>query len=149
SFAEHKGAILTFAPRITIEQTMARIEQTMTGKHAPSSDQITEYWIASEDEKRGSLDNWLQQKKQEHQGYVLSNITYWFLDQYSCVLIKRNCNWFEAALPKLEAIWQTIVKERISGCEHRAPKKRQPKADTSAQINVNKLDSACLVSFEE
>jgi len=149
SFAEHKGAILTFAPRITIEQTMTGIEQTMARKHASSSDQITEYWIASEDEKRGSLDDWLQQKKQEHQGYVLSNTNYWILDQYSCVLIKRNRIWFEAALPKLDAIWQTILKERVSGCEHRAPKKRQPKADTSTQINVNKLDSACLVSFEE
>ena len=149
SAAEHKGAILQFTPRITIEQTMAgieqtmaRIEQTMARKHAHSSDQITEYYIVSEEENIEAFDAWLQQKKQEHAGYVLSNTNYWILDQYSCVLIKRNCNWFEAALPKLDAIWKTILKERISGCEHRAPKKRQPKAETSMQINVNKLDSA-------
>ena len=150
SAAEYKGAILQFTPRITIEQTMAGIEQTMARKHAhsSSSDQITEYWIVSEEENIDAFDVWLQQKKQEHRGYVLSNTNYWILDQYSCVLIKRNCHWFEAALPKLDAIWQTILKERISGCEHRAPKKRQPKAEASAQINVNKLDSSCLVSFE-
>lgn len=140
SAAEHKGAILQFVPRVTIEQTMAGIEQTMARKHAHSSDQITEYYIVSEEENIEAFDAWLQQKKQEHAGYVLSNTIYWFLDQYSCVLIKRNCNWFKAALPKLEAIWQTIVKERISGCEHRAPKKRQPKSTSPPDITITKMD---------
>jgi len=49
---------------------------------------------------------------------------YWKLDVLSNVLILRNKLWFEHALPKIKDVWDTIEKERIEGCEHRAPKKR-------------------------
>ena len=54
----------------------------------------------------------------------LKNI-YWQLNEVSVVLVIRNKIWFEAAKPVLEELWKTIENERISGCEHRAPKKRQ------------------------
>jgi hypothetical protein len=38
--------------------------------------------------------------------------------------VKRNRKWFSAAVPKIEEAWATIEKERISGYEHRASKKR-------------------------
>ena len=38
--------------------------------------------------------------------------------------MKRNRKWFSAAVPKIEDAWATIEKERISGYEHRASKKR-------------------------
>jgi hypothetical protein len=38
--------------------------------------------------------------------------------------VKRNRKWFSAAVPKIEDAWATIEKERISGYEHRASKKR-------------------------
>ena len=49
---------------------------------------------------------------------------YWYLDEFSCVVVKRNKLWFEAAKPKIFEIWDTILKERKEGFEHRAPKKR-------------------------
>ena len=50
---------------------------------------------------------------------------YWRLDVYSCVLVKRQPEWFQAAVPSFVSIWETIQEERLSG-EYlkRAPKKR-------------------------
>ena len=49
---------------------------------------------------------------------------YWYLDEYSCVLIKRNRLWFEEAVKVLQNVWTTIEEERQSGYEHRAPKRK-------------------------
>lgn len=54
---------------------------------------------------------------------------YWKLDVYSCVLIKRNSEWFNYALPKLQEVWQTICNERDGDYSLRAPKKRHYKID--------------------
>ena len=49
---------------------------------------------------------------------------YWYLDEYSCVLIKRNRLWFEEAVLVLQDVWATIEEERQTGYEHRAPKRK-------------------------
>lgn len=50
---------------------------------------------------------------------------YWRLDVYSCVLVKRRKEWFQAAVPEFVSIWKIIEEERISGDYIlRAPKKR-------------------------
>jgi hypothetical protein len=59
------------------------------------------------------------------QGYIWIRNIYWRLDQYSCVLVRRNRAWFNAyAAPQFQRIWRTIETERVSGYTHRAPKKR-------------------------
>ena len=50
---------------------------------------------------------------------------YWRLEKYSNILVLRNQLWFQSALSKITDIWNTIEQERISGYEHRAPKKRK------------------------
>ena len=52
---------------------------------------------------------------------------YWKLEVYSCILVKRDKVWFQTNIGQLAHIWSIIEKERISGHEHRAPKKRVPK----------------------
>ena len=62
---------------------------------------------------------------------------YWKLDVLSNVLILRNKLWFEHALPKIKDVWDTIEKERIEGCEHRAPKKRVYNNNNNDNSNNN------------
>ena len=50
---------------------------------------------------------------------------YWKLGEVSVVLVDRNRTWFEAALVVMSELWETIELERVSGCNHRAPNKRQ------------------------
>ena len=70
-------------------------------------------------------EKWIFEKQQEKGSeYVLMEIQYWYLEQYSCVVIPRNRMWFEAVLPKFQQVWKTIEHERVTGFEHRIPKKR-------------------------
>ena len=71
------------------------------------------------------VEKWIEYEKDlKFDKFTLFNTCYWYLDEYSCVLVKRNTNWFKAALPMIKDVWNTIEKERESGYEHRATKKR-------------------------
>jgi putative phage-type endonuclease len=59
--------------------------------------------------------------------YTFMKTIYWKLEQFSCVLVCRNKQWFNDNICHLKHIWDIIEKERISGHEHRAPNRKQKK----------------------
>jgi putative phage-type endonuclease len=60
---------------------------------------------------------------------------YWRLEVYSCVLVKRQRDWFKAAIPEFISLWKTIEEERISGdYVLRAPKKRPVKNESANEL---------------
>ncbi len=72
---------------------------------------------------------------------------YWKLEEFSCVLVCRNRQWFKNNIGTLEEIWKTIEKERNSGYEHRAPNRRQKCEnimDLSQQTTIG-----CLLQFNK
>jgi len=79
---------------------------------------------------------------------VLYTTTYWYMDEFSCILVKRNPNWFQSALPTILTTWETILKERKTGYEHRAAKKREVTQENHNITNVIKLKkNTCLVKL--
>ncbi len=73
---------------------------------------------------------------------------YWKLEVYSCVLVKRQREWFQAAVPHFVSIWDIIQKERISGeYSLRAPKKRVLKTD-SENKNRNELKPDAILEVD-
>ena len=69
---------------------------------------------------------------------VLFKNIYWKLDEFSCILVLRNKYWFKNAIPILQSIWNTIQIEKISGFQHRAPKSREKKYNsTENEILLN------------
>jgi putative phage-type endonuclease len=84
--------------------------------------------------------------KHERLGSTWVRTIYWYLDQYSCVLVRRNRLWFEEAVPILQRLWETIEEERKSGYEHRAPKRKTTTANnsdtTEASFKIVKLNTA-------
>jgi putative phage-type endonuclease len=97
----------------------------------------------------------------EKYNYVFVKFIYWKLDEYSCVLVQRNRQWFQDNIHEMEELWEIILKERKNGFEHRAPnsKKNKKEYNTNSslnQIKVEKLDitinsninnSGCLLKF--
>lgn len=67
---------------------------------------------------------WIEGVRQCCQGWRLYQTIYWYLEEFSCVMVDRNRIWFADAKPRIESTWTTIVYERIHGHEHRAPSKR-------------------------
>jgi len=85
---------------------------------------------------------------------------YWYLDEYSCVLVRRNRLWFSEAALVLEQVWAMIEEERQTGFEHRAPAKRRPTPGgthpysndeyaTQEFVKIVKLDTAIVDAADE
>ena len=91
---------------------------------------------------RKEYDTWREEIIDKHTDLVWIKNIYWYLDQYSCVLVLRNDLWFQNAIPQIEKVWNIIVKERETGYEHRAPKKRLSPSSTTTAANNKKLKNA-------
>jgi hypothetical protein len=75
-------------------------------------------------ESDGLKNEWIENSMLDESLVWVKNI-YWKLDVYSCILVKRQREWFQQSIPQLEKIWNTILEERVSGdYVKRSPKKR-------------------------
>ena len=90
----------------------------------------------------------------EKQSKVWIKTIYWKLEQMSCVLIQRNRTWFQTNIGQIENVWKIIEEERVTGYEHRAPKRREkkeavPTNQTSIIDAFNKTTSrsGCLINI--
>jgi putative phage-type endonuclease len=125
-----RGIAIRFTKRLYMDDF---IEQQQKGTH-PQMDIETHYSPFYEysplyESTHQEAKQWIQDTKQRHaKNYVAFSISYWYLDKYSCVVVKRNRDWFDAVFPKLEDCWATIQKEKTEGYDHRAPRtSRKPK----------------------
>ena len=81
--------------------------------------------------------------------YVWIKDYYWKLDIVSCVLVCRNKQWFKDNINELADVWATIVKERVTGFEHRAPNRKPKPLDGFAAISNSGSGSGCLLNFNK
>ena len=83
--------------------------------------------------------------KNDAKGMKWIHTFYWRLQYVSCVLVPRNKQWFMSVVDKIKDTWETIEKERITGYQHRAPRRRSPPSDKKTTPkkthNVIKLDT--------
>lgn len=93
--------------------------------------------------KQDKIDEWIEHTmdcfNQQNKSWIKT--IYWKVDKLSCVLVKRNKDWFCNNVQKLEEVWNIITHERVHGYEHRSPKKKT-KAETVSQLNK----SSCLLN---
>lgn len=108
--------------------------------------------------EKEAIDVWIKTQKDELKSeYSLYEILYWYLDELSCVLVKRNKEWFRNSVSKIEDTWKTIERERVEGYEHRSAKKRVPKpevihdGDSTSQFirNLPTNNNICLIKLDD
>lgn len=130
-----KGVILWFQTAPTLTQQGHVVPPIQLYEYAPIGATPYEY------------DRWEAEifTKHERLGSIWVRTIYWYLDQYSCVLVRRNRLWFEEAVPILQRLWETIENERESGYEHRAPKR---KTTTSASASTETTDASSTSSLK-
>ena len=92
--------------------------------------------LQDEPYEKTSVDNWIEQQRNlgREENLVLFQPIYWYLDEISCVLVKRNRAWFQAAEPQIRALWNIITEERVTGYEHRLPRKRTKSNDIVVEV---------------
>lgn len=153
---EYKGVILYFTMRTT-NMTYEQLSENLTAVNTP----IYKYMPLDIPLDKDSINSWIQNVRAlHHNELILFTTIYWYLDEFSCVLIPRNRAWFQAAVPIIQETWTTILKERNEGYEHRAAKKRTVKVEpivhvdkiedsTSQSIrNMPLTNSICLVKLD-
>lgn len=85
------------------------------------------------------IQTWSHDIMSRHEDKTWLKNIYWKLDEVNVVFVERNKLWFEHAVPILQEIWNIIEVERVSGYEHRSPKKRVKKLEHETQLKCNIL----------
>ena len=90
------------------------------------------------------IEKWMDEKMDYYE--KIENITwfkniYWKMEEFSCIMVKRNKIWFENAISKIKDVWEIIVSERENDCkniDNYKPKKRikVEKKDQIDQQNI-------------
>jgi putative phage-type endonuclease len=130
-----KGIILWFQTAPAVTQYGHIVTPTQLYEYAPFG--ISQY----------EFDKWEAEMFAKHERLrsVWVRTIYWYLDEYSCVLVRRNRLWFSEAVKVLENVWSMIEDERKTGYEHRAPVKRRIAAgasDAGTELKIIKLECA-------
>ena len=89
------------------------------------------------------LEKWETEMMEQTEMTWIQNY-YWKLEILSCVLVPRNKRWFESNVKDLEDVWTTVLQERNTGYDHRAPNKRAKPAQGGEQ---EVIESVCLIDF--
>jgi putative phage-type endonuclease len=141
SSGNEKGIILWFQSAPTLTQSGHILPPIQLYEYAPIGATPYEY------------DKWEEEifAKHDHARSIWVRTIYWYLDEYSCVLVRRNRLWFEEAVKVLAGVWATIEEERDTGYEHRAPVKRRAapvaasgasETPTGGELKIIKLECA-------
>lgn len=80
------------------------------------------------------FDQWFEQIIHTYDTITWIKNIYWRLEVYSCVLVLRDKEWFKKAVVKIEELWKIVETEKITGYEHRAPKRRVVKKNDKNEI---------------
>jgi putative phage-type endonuclease len=95
------------------------------------------------------VDKWIQEFREKvSDTHLIYEIVYWYLDEYSCVVVERNALWFESVLPVFEEAWNIVVSERTYGCKHREPKHRELISHISKNSSSSSSSKICVVKLE-
>lgn len=153
-----KGVILYFVEKISIGETNDSesgypLAQQYSGKPH------YEYMPLHLSKAKEDVEKWIEETRTKlRRSWSLYSTLYYYLDELSCVLVERNRIWFEAAVIEIQKTWETIEKERESGYEHRASKKRiksplevvqsQENSDNKIIKNLPISGGICLVKLD-
>lgn len=80
-------------------------------------------------------------KTQQHGQIYELKVLYWKLETISCVLVKRNRQWFMSNIDYMKHFWNIIVEERTTGYQHRLPKPRIKKQNDDEKESANENQS--------
>ena len=101
------------------------------------------------------FDQWFEKTIYAYDTITWIKNIYWRLEVYSCVLVLRDKAWFKNAVVKIAELWKIVETEKVTGYEHRAPKRRVIKKNDKnyqgqkqPKLELNDGGSFSIVSHE-
>tara|TARA_Y100000992_G_scaffold302492_1_gene276897 strand:+ start:1739 stop:3010 length:1272 start_codon:yes stop_codon:yes gene_type:complete len=133
---EYNGIVLEFLPKFK-PCDISSNEQVLNNNKKKLF-----HMILDNSKSKYEIEEIINNTKEDNENFYLLGVSYWYLDEFSCVLVKRNELWFKKSLSEIEKVWNIIEKERVDGYEHRASKKRRPSIDNTEKVG-------CLIQLNE
>lgn len=133
---EYNGIVLEFLPKFK-PCDISSNEQVLDNNKKKLF-----HMILDNSKSKYEIEEIINKTKEDNENFYLLGVSYWYLDEFSCVLVKRNELWFKKSLSEIEKVWNIIEKERVDGYEHRASKKRRPSIDNTEKVG-------CLIQLNE
>lgn len=90
---------------------------------------------------KSDFEKWFEKTIQTYDGITWIKNIYWRLEVYSIVLVLRDKNWFKNSVTKIQELWKIIETEKVTGYQHRAPKRRINKKNDTNKNDTNKNDT--------
>lgn len=101
---EYKGVILHFSKIVTDKNRY---------NYSEVNKALWEYYPINKYIDFEDINTWITSiKEKNEEEYTLYTTIYWYLDELSCVLIKRNKLWFKYALSHIKDCYDKILKEK-------------------------------------
>ena len=98
------------------------------------------------DMAKKECEQWIEEQIEENSHLSWIKNSYWKLDDYSCISVRFNPEWFDKALPILTKTWNDILMYRKNGYKHlkptsrpRKPKKNPPTVLQQLRSNIIKI----------
>ena len=133
---EYNGIVLEFLPKFK-PCDLSSNEQVLNNNKKKLF-----HMVLDNSKSKNEIEEIINKTKEDNENFYLLGVSYWYLDEFSCVLVKRNELWFKKSLSEIENVWNIIEKERVDGYEHRASKKRRPSIDKTEKVG-------CLIQLNE
>jgi hypothetical protein len=102
-----------------------------------------------EDATKEKIQQWEEEMIEKHQKndeMIWMKNYFWKCEVFSCILIQRDRLWFKNNIGQLANVWSIIEQERVTGHEHRAPKRREKKEPEKPYVTINDIKPKCLIN---
>ena len=91
-------------------------------------------------------EKWSNEMFEKHQNITWLKNIYWYMKEYSCVVVDRNRKWFESAIPLIEDTWKQIEHTRLKGSAEKPKEKLPARPKTRSRSNSTIEDIPLLLT---
>jgi putative phage-type endonuclease len=134
----------------TAKKQLKGIIMYFSGKNGPVYEYMPLYISKEEYEK------WSTDMFNKHEDITWLKNIYWYMKEYSCVVVERNKHWFRNAIPHIQDIWKQVETQRKKGVVKNTPPSRPRTRSRSNSMmedtNIpyaNPFEACCLLNLDE
>ena len=102
------------------------------------------------------FEKWSNIMFEKHQNVTWLKNIYWYMKEYSCVVVERNRSWFKHAIHMIEDTWKQIVDTRKKGVGKANPVTTRPKTRSRSNSTIEDFHlsvppsiTGCLLNLDD
>jgi len=131
----------------TIKKQLKGIIMYFSGKNGPIYEYMPLYI------SKQQYESWSNEMFIKHKNITWLKNIYWYMKEYSCVVVERNKHWFDHAISHIQDTWDQVEKQRKGGTEKQntttRPRTRSRSSSILEEQIVPSHASGCLLNLDD